>query len=472
MYFQNRVKTHLRISHFLFLISLISLISFSALAKTQRPNFIIIFADDLGMGDVGAFYDTPIRTPHIDALAKSGMKFTSFYSVSPVCSPSRFGLLTGRYPIREGADGVVFWPSSFTGMPEAELTIAELLRPKGYTSKIVGKWHLGHVKRYLPTFQGFDEFFGVPYSNDMDSFVLMDDEDVINFSPDQRLLTKHYTQSSIEFITRNKDRPFFLYLSHTMPHVPLYASEEFAGKSKLGIYGDTIEELDWSVGQITQTLKKLKLDKKTLVIFSSDNGPWLDMGKYGGSSGHFRNGKFTTFEGGVRVPTIASFPGKIKKNSTYKYAASMLDWFPTIAEYAGISPPNKIDGISITSVLHGKSEDPRRVIPYFEQGKVTGIRVGEWKLKLPHKGRAQSLAGKWPGAYGPHGELLYNLAKDPGEKNNLASEMPEKVSELKKETEAFIKKLGPVKDRIPSRSKADRYTLEWKLKEIEKLKKQ
>ena len=277
---------------------------------TDLPNIVYIFTDDLGYGDLSTFGAQDISTPNIDRLADEGIKFTDFYSASSVCSPSRAGLLTGRIPQRMGINSV-FFPESFTGMPSQEITIAEMLKERHYKTGIVGKWHLGHRVEFLPLQQGFDTYFGIPYSNDMESVVYMRDNEVETFEVDQRYTTKTYTEESMKFIEENKDTPFFLYLSHNMPHVPIYASDDFIGTSKRGLYGDVIQEIDWSVGQILKKLEELDLLEDTLVIFSSDNGPWLVMQDHGGSAGILREGKQFTFDGGMRVPTLAMWKGKI-----------------------------------------------------------------------------------------------------------------------------------------------------------------
>jgi arylsulfatase A-like enzyme len=345
--------------------------SVPAPALPAKPNIVLILADDLGYGDIGIFGAKDIRTPNIDGLANKGIKFTEFYCPSPVCSPTRAGLLTGRYPRRMGIDGV-FFPESFTGIPASEVTMAEALKEQGYATSIVGKWHLGHHKQYLPLQNGFDEYFGIPYSNDMMGTVYMRGDEVVEYKVDQRYTTKTYTEEATKFIGKNKNKPFFLYLAHSMPHVPLYASPEFEGKSKRGLYGDVIEELDWSVGQVLQALQQHGIAENTLVIFTSDNGPWMAFDVEGGSPGPLREGKQTTFEGGMRVPTVAYWPGKIKAGSVYDNIATQFDFFPTFMKMAGAAnyqPKNPLDGEDIMPVLTGKGKRKGDELLYYFSGK-------------------------------------------------------------------------------------------------------
>ncbi len=317
--------------------------------RKKLPNIVYIFTDDLGYGDLGCFGAKDIKTPNIDRIAEDGIKFTSFYSASPVCSPSRAGLLTGRMPQRMGINSV-FFPESFFGMPEEEITIAEMLKEKEYATGIVGKWHLGHMHQYLPLQQGFDSYFGIPYSNDMESVVYLRDNKVVETKVDQRYITKRYTEEAVQFIEENQDQPFYLYLAHNMPHVPIYASEDFLGSSERGLYGDVIQEIDWSVGEVLKKLESLNLMENTLIVFSSDNGPWLVMEDHGGSAGILREGKQYTFEGGVRVPTVAMWQGTIPAGTVYEDMACQMDWFPTIANLTGIPVPDDrpYDGVDVT----------------------------------------------------------------------------------------------------------------------------
>lgn len=381
------------------------------------PNIIHIFADDLGYGDLGCFGATDIKTPNIDRIAAEGIKFTSFYSASHVCSPSRAALMTGRLPQRMGIHGV-FFPESYTGMPTSEYTIAEMLKEKGYATGMVGKWHLGHRKEFLPLQQGFDSYFGIPYSNDMESVVYLRGNDVEEFHVDQHYTTKTYTEEAVNFIDQNKGNQFFLYLAHNMPHVPIYASEAFEGTSERGLYGDVIQELDWSVGQILEKLEAEGLLENTLVIFSSDNGPWLVMEDHGGSAGSLREGKQYTFEGGMRVPTVAMWKGKIPAGKVYENIASQMDWFPTIAALTeSILPEDLVlDGEDISQVLLADGERPTQKYLYFDGGNPQAYRSGKYKIKEPFEGYEGSPGKK---AVAAHDTLLIDLAADIGSKNNL-----------------------------------------------------
>jgi arylsulfatase A-like enzyme len=375
------------------LIAGLVLVSHLVFAEQKQPNIVFIFADDLGYGDIGSYGATNIRTPNIDRMAAQGAKFDQFYSASPVCTPSRAALLTGRYPIRQGIHGV-FFPESFQGMDPEEITIAEMLKEVGYATGIVGKWHLGHHEKFMPWNQGFDEFFGLPYSNDMGGLYFFRNRDISFEEIDQRYLTKTYTEEAIKFIEAHREQPFFLYLAHNMPHVLLYASPQFEGKSEAGLYGDVIEELDWSVGEILRRLQELQLAENTLVIFTSDNGPWLLMGDRGGSPGPFREGKRFTFEGGMRVPAVAYWPAAIQPGTEPNGMATMMDWMPTFAALTGAQLPQDraIDGVDITPLLLATGEREHQSLFYYMDGELRAYRNGEWKLKLPFKGDVPGLA--------------------------------------------------------------------------------
>jgi len=420
------------------------------------PNIIFIFADDLGYGDLGSFGADDVSTPNIDSLAQNGVKFTNFYSASPVCTPSRAGLLTGRYPIRMGIHHV-FFPSSYTGMPTEEITIAELLKEVGYTTGIVGKWHLGHHSEFLPLNQGFDEFAGIPYSNDMSPLPFMRGNEFIEAEIDQTQLTRRLTDEATDFIQRNASSPFFLFLSHPMPHVPLYASAEFEGVSQRGTYGDVIEELDWSVGEVLTTLERLDITENTLVVFTSDNGPWLLMEDEAGSSGGLRNGKGTTFEGGMKVPTVARLPGLIPSGLVVDSPASMLDWLPTLVNLAGaeMGSEHVTDGADLSSALKGEAYDAAdRVFAYYSHGQLEAIRIGDWKLKRAFDAGALNVPAPVRMVLGdklglkPHGPMLFNLREDPAEKNNLYNAHPDKVAELVAALESFEREIGEVPPNI------------------------
>lgn len=420
---------------------------------TGAPNIVIIYCDDLGYGDLACFGANDIKTPNIDAIAEQGIKFTEFYSASPVCSPSRAGLLTGRLPQRMGIHGV-FFPDSYYGMPEEEITLAQILKKVGYSTGIVGKWHLGHRLKYLPLQRGFDEYFGIPYSNDMETVVYMEGNEVTEVNPDQHYTTRTYTEKAIEFIDRHADEPFFLYLAHSMPHVPIYASEDFLGTSERGLYGDVIQEIDWSVGRVMKKLDEEGLKENTLLIFSSDNGPWLVMRELGGSAGILREGKQFTFEGGMRVPTLAMWPEVIKSGSVYDDMALMMDWFPTLAEVTGAMMPvdRSFDGESLMGVLRGDGKRQGNQYLYFDGAKLECYRHGDWKVKKAFEGTRPA---KWRQAVAPHPVLLINLKDDPGELTNLAEKYPEKLNEMLWEMDSMKNAMGELPPSIFIRRDAD-----------------
>jgi arylsulfatase A-like enzyme len=455
-------------------------------APPARPNFIVILADDLGYGDLGCYGSKVIATPRLDRMAKEGARFTDFYVAAPFCSPSRAARLTGRLPARCGVPYVLF-PSEHTGLPPGEVTIAEALKETGYATACIGKWHLGWRREFRPRAQGFDEFFGLLHTNDAEEWEigrpftqltmfeplqLREGDRVVQSPADQALLTQRYTERAVDFIRRHRQRPFFLYLAHTMPHVPQYASPAFAGRSKDGIYGDSIEELDWSTGKILDTLKELGLDERTLVIFTSDNGAAV-RGRnpnpqarfpgrsFGGSNGPLRAGKGTTFEGGVRVPCLARWPGKIPAGRDDATVWSALDFLPTFAALAGakLSTNVALDGEDASAVLFGKSSPraTRTVFNYFGV-QLQAVREGPWKLFVPvsepPRTRVPSL---WfehqPGLFERQHRLwpkptLYHLADDPGETTDVAAAHPEIVARLLQKArlfdEEFQKQIPPV----------------------------
>jgi arylsulfatase A len=414
-------------------------------SSKPKPNIILILADDLGYGDIGSYGSTTIKTPNIDSMAQQGAKFNEFYAASPVCTPSRAGLLTGRYPIRQGIHQV-FYPESFQGMDPEEITIAELLKDAGYATGLVGKWHLGHHDKYMPWNQGFDEFFGLPYSNDMGGLYYFRNREIDFTEIDQRLLTQTYTEEALKFIDTHQSEPFFLYLAHNMPHVPLYASAEFEGKSEGGLYGDTVEEIDWSVGQILARLERLGLTENTLVIFTSDNGPWLVMDVAGGSAGILREGKQYTFEGGMRVPAIAYWPNTIDPGTEPPGIATMMDWLPTFANMADVPLPSDraIDGKDISGLLTGTGSRADQELFYYMNGELRAYRSGQWKIKLPFKGQPRFLSWIQNGFVAPHELLLFNLATDPAEDKNLAADNPELVTSMLADIDNFKVSLGTV----------------------------
>jgi arylsulfatase A-like enzyme len=413
----------------------------------RPPNIVLIYVDDMGYADLGCFGATKIKTPNLDRMAKQGTRFTSFYVAQGVCSASRAALMTGKYSNRTGVLGAL-GPNNKVGLSRNHTTMAEMLKTLGYATSIIGKWHLGHLPDYLPTKRGFDEYYGLPYSNDMwpkhptakfPDLPLIEGDKVIALNPDQAKLTADYTERAVRFIQKNKERPFFLYLPHTMPHVPLFVSERFKGKSEQGLYGDVIMEIDWSVGQILETLQRLGLDDNTLVIFASDNGPWLSYGNHSGSAGLLREGKGTTWEGGVRVPFIARWPGKIPADKTQSEPAMTIDLLPTISKITGAKlPAGKLDGKDITPLLYGEpgAKSPHEAYFFYWNNELHAVRSGAWKLYFPHTYR--SLIGSQPGNDGKPGLYkevkvgleLYNLDTDLSERTDVANQHPDVVRRL------------------------------------------
>jgi len=432
--------------------------------RPDTPNIIVIFTDDQGYRDIACYGAPDIRTPNIDRLASEGIRFTNFYVGQPVCSASRAALLTGCYPSRVSIHGALF-PNAEVGLNPEEETIAEICKSKGYKTAMVGKWHLGDHPDLLPTKQGFDEYLGVPYSNDMwprhpnnknlrfPRLPLLENDSVVDyFDEDQNALTSLYTERATAFIEANKTNPFFLYVAHNMPHVPLFVSDKFRGKSKGGLYGDVIMEIDWSVGQIMETLKKLDLDKNTLVIFTSDNGPWLNYGRHSGSALPLREGKGTVFEGGVRVPCIMRWPGKIPPDAVQEKAAMTIDILPTIANLIDAPLPEKtIDGKNIWPLIinEPKAEASHDAFYfYFNNNELQGMRSGKWKLYFPHTYRSfQGKAGRSDGMPVDYAQVkigleLYDLENDISEKVNVAGQFPGVVDSLQNMAAAFRLKLG------------------------------
>lgn len=421
--------------------------------SSQLPNIVFIFTDDLGYGDLGCFGATDILTPNIDRIASEGIKFTNFLSASPVCSPSRAGLLTGRMPQRMGINQV-FFPESFTGMSPEEITFAEILKERGYQTAIIGKWHLGHRERFLPLNQGFDSYYGIPYSNDMESVVYMTNNKVDSIQVNQRYTTQTYTQKSLEFIDKAAESPFLLYLAHNMPHVPIYASPAFEGTSQRGLYGDVIQEIDWSVGQILQKLEEKGLLENTLIVFSSDNGPWLVMEDHGGSAGPLREGKQFTFEGGVRVPTVAMWKGKIDPGQVYEELATQMDWFPTFCRIAGAEIPQdrSIDGKDLSAVLFENGYREGDEFIYYMGADQRAFQQDGWKIKRPFAGFQ---GAPWMRGVPAHDTLLFNLRTDPGENTNLAKENPEKLAQMMRAMDLAVEQLGPLPPSLVVRGPQD-----------------
>ncbi|HXT40067.1 MAG TPA: sulfatase [Candidatus Angelobacter sp.] len=432
----------------------------SSAAESRRPNFIIIFTDDQGYQDVGCFGSPNIKTPNLDRMAREGMRFTDFYVGQPVCTASRAALLTGCYPNRVGLLGAL-GPKSKVGISDKELTIAQVLKTRGYATAIFGKWHLGDSPQFLPTRHGFDEYFGLPYSNDMwpnhptngknyPPLPLFEGEKIIGLMPDQTQLTTWYTEHAVRFIQRNKGHPFFLYVAHNLPHVPLHVSDKFKGKSARGLYGDVIMEIDWSVGQILKALKKNGLDDNTLVVFTSDNGPWLLYGNHAGSALPLREGKTTTFDGGLREPCIMRWPGKIPAGTVCHELAATMDLLPTFAKLAGGEAPGDriIDGRDIWPLMSGQpgAKTPHEAYFYYWNKHLQAVRSGKWKLHLAHDydhPDPQGHDGK-PGKYAKHeiGVALFDLDADIGETNNLADQHPDIVVRLKLLAEKCREDLG------------------------------
>ena len=427
-------------------------------AASRPPNIVLIFCDDLGYGDVGC-YGSKIPTPNIDRMAREGVRFTDFYVGQAVCSASRAALMTGCYPARVGIQGAL-GPRSKIGLNPAEWTMAEALKSRGYATAIYGKWHLGDAPEFLPTRHGFDEWFGLPYSNDMwpnhptdrsyPPLPLYVNETVVQLMPDQSLLTKQCTERAVRFIERNQDRPFFLYVPHPMPHVPLFASKEFEDRTGQGLYADIIAEIDWSVGEILAALEQHGLDDDTLVVFTSDNGPWQVFGNHAGQTGGLRESKGTSFEGGVRVPFIARWPKQIPAGRVQREFAGTIDLLPTFAAFAGADLPRdrKIDGADIASLLRARrgATQPREAQIIHYGRHLDAVRSGEWKLHLAHDYRTIASTGN-DGAMGRYGSArigssLFNLRTDPGETRDVSAQHPDVVERLRKIAEAARDDLG------------------------------
>lgn len=419
----------------------------------ERPNFVIIFIDDMGYGDIGPFGSEINDTPNLDRMAKEGMTLTSFYA-APVCSASRAQLLTGCYAPRVSVPGV-FFPAGPKGLNPEETTVAEYLKSLGYATTCIGKWHLGDQPEFLPTNQGFDHYFGIPYSNDMQRTSsadgrrvtpLLRDDKVAELLEDegQRRVTREYTEEAVKFLEDRSDERFFLYLPHTAMHIPLFPHESFAGKSRNGTYGDWVAEVDWSVGQILDALRRLRLDEKTLVIFTSDNGPWASKGDAGGVSGPLRGSKGCTLEGGVREPTIAWWPGTIEAGRQSKAIAGTTDVLPTLVSLAGgkLRDEVKIDGVDISQHLLGKAEGTGRDIWHYYQGNnLQAVRSGPWKLALTAQSIGMGMKEK-PADLQGNAPRLYNLDDDIGETKNVAVSHPEIVARLKKLSDEMKMDIG------------------------------
>ena len=443
----------------------------------EKPNFVVIFCDDLGYGDLGCFGHPTIRTPHLDRMAIEGQRWTNFYVGACVCTPSRAALLTGRLPIRNGmmsAKRRVLFPDSKGGLPDSEMTIAELLKSAGYATAAVGKWHLGHLPQSLPTAHGFDTYWGIPSSNDMDALQgfpnysqtarkdanyyapieqynvpIIHDTTEVERPANQHTITRRYTEKAIEFIKDHREEPFFVYLAHNLPHIPLYAGEEHLGKSRRGIFGDVIEEIDAGVGKIVSTLQELNLDKNTLVVFTSDNGPWLPFHTHGGSAGLLREGKGSTFEGGMREPTLFWWPGTLEPGVQMEMGATM-DLLPTFCTLAGVAPPSDrtLDGYDLTPVLMGETDtSPRDRVFYWREEQLYAVRVGPWKAHFI----TQGCYGIGPKRQEHETPELYHLEHDPSEKYNIADLHPEQLEMLQAIAEEHRQSIEPMENQLIKR---------------------
>ncbi|MCC7335061.1 MAG: sulfatase [Pirellulaceae bacterium] len=443
---------------------LAALLNISLPCAASSPNVVVIFCDDLGYGDLACFGHPTIATPNLDRMASEGQRWTEFYVAACVCTPSRAALQTGRYPIRSGMcsnNRRVLFPDSTGGLPASEITIGQMLKAQGYSTHAIGKWHLGHLPQYLPTSHGYDSYFGIPYSNDMDAVSdspkgkarfwnpeieywnvpLMRGEQIVERPADQHTITRRYTEEAVKLIRENRQHPFFIYLAHNLPHVPLFASKEFTGTSRRGLYGDVIEEIDWSVGQILETLRAEGLDGNTMVVFTSDNGPWLTFDAHGGSAGLLRDGKGSTWEGGMREPTIFWWPGRITP-SVVREMGSTLDLLPTIAAITGASAPSDrlLDGYDLAPTLFHNLPSPRESMFYYHGQEVFAVRHGmfkaHFKTKTSYSGQRDAEVHDPP--------LLFHLGHDPSEKYDIAQEHShaiDTIHQLKVEHESTIEQV-------------------------------
>ena len=436
---------------------------------SEKPNIVVIFCDDLGYGDIGPFGHPTIRTPNLDRMAQEGQRWTSFYVAASVCTPSRAGIMTGRLPVRNGMcsdERRVLFPDSPGGIPAEEVLLPEALKVQGYATACVGKWHLGHLPQYLPTNNGFDSYFGIPYSNDMDrdssverhtafnsdhsrhfNVPLMRNEEIVERPADQTTITKRYTEETVRFIREHKDGPFFVYLAHNLPHIPLFRAPAFEGVSKRGLYGDVIEEIDWSVGQVLDTLRAEGIAENTLVLFTSDNGPWLPYDEQGGSAGLLRGGKGSTWEGGMREPTLFWWPGTIQPGVVTEMG-STLDLFATACALAGAEVPTDrvMDSLDLRPALFGTGPSPRDRMFYYRGEQVFAVRVG------PYKAHYTTRAGyRQPEPEEHDPPLLFHLEHDPSEKYNIAEEHPEVLQQIQVALDEHNAKLVRGKDQLEAK---------------------
>jgi len=458
----------------LLFLTLIGISEFKAQVDSQAPmNFVIIFADDLGYGDLGCYGHPSMETPHLDQMAIEGQRWTNFYVAASVCTPSRAGLMTGRLPVRSGMvsnKSRVLFPNSVNGLPKDEITLAEQLKKAGYSTACIGKWHLGHHEQYLPTQNGFDYYFGIPYSNDMDRITdkdyknymkeadsiksayfnvpLMRNNEIIERPAEQRTITKRYSEEAIQFIQAHKSEPFFVYLAHNLPHIPLFTSEDFQGKTSRGLYGDVLAEIDDGVGKIIDVLKEEGLAENTIVVFTSDNGPWLPFKTHGGSAGLLRAGKGSTWEGGMREPGIFWSPGNIQPAVIHDLGTT-LDLFTTFSSIAGVALPEDriIDGVDLTTTLFEEKPSPRNHVMYYRGPELYAVRLGEYKAHFVTEGE-----------YGMFGErevhdppILYNLNEDPSEQFDIAADHPDVLQKIQQLVQTHRDKLVVGKDQLAER---------------------
>ena len=426
--------------------------------KRRPPNVVLIYTDDQGYNDLGCYGSPTIKTPRIDRMAAEGVRFTDFYAAAPVCTPSRAALMTGCYPMRvsmavaehapwqKANSNRVWYSGSPYGLNHDEVTIAELLKSAGYATGMIGKWHLGDHAHFLPTNHGFESYFGIPYSNDMKPLVYVRDTRVVDEPVEQATITRRYTEEAERFIRAKKDGPFFLYLAHNMPHTPIDATEAFKGKSERGLYGDVVEELDASTGRLLDVLDELKIGDDTLVIFTSDNGPWHARGEQGGSATPLRAGKGTTYEGGMRVPCVMRWPRGIPAGTVCREMAVQFDLLPTVAKLAGATVPGDrtIDGKDISDLMTGKpgAKTPHEAFFYYAGDQMQAVRSGPWKLRFQTTLQDETTYGKYEVPDAPIPPRLYHLPTDPGEQKSVLSDRPEVAKRLRALADAARKDLG------------------------------